>query len=150
MRIPNQLPQFKREKALILVTGKQDAIFYSAYNGELDRLDAFKIPRPKYSDNEGHYKVRGKGTTLSTGATRELRDEDIIKDFVHELKARIKKMNESFSKFYLFVPSQNKNVIKKALPKMWLEKLDAEVPGNFYYRSPLELLEKIKDSQRKK
>lgn len=140
MKIPKALPQFEDKVAFIVVAGKQNAVFYKVSDGEIDRLDAFKIPRPRYSDHEGEFKTRG--GVGSSGSIKELRDQDIIRDFLREFKRRIKAIPE-FSSMYIFAPDQTKNKIKSALPAQWREKLSGLIVGNFYYRHPLHILEKI-------
>lgn len=142
MKIPNNLPQFNDEEVLIIVAGRQDAIFYKAGNGTLFRLDAFKIPTPHYSDHEGEFKKRGRGITLSSGGIRELRDEDIIRDFLREFKQRIKKICES-SKIYIFAPNQTKNRITCVLPTKWQKKVWKVAEGNYYYCHPLYIIKRI-------
>ena len=142
MKIPRKLPQFSRTTAYIIVAGKQDAAFYSASDGIIERLDAFKIPRPRYSDKEGRFGVRGKGGGNVTGGVLELRDEDIIRDFIKELKVRLKSA-PSFEHIYLFAPADTKNRIAAALQNSWKEKVRATIVGNYYYRHPLIILEKI-------
>lgn len=145
MKISDNFTKLKEEKALVIVTGKQDAIFYGIEGGRIEKLDAFKIPTPRYSDNEGYTKVRGKGMTFSSGWVRELKDEDVIKEFLLEFKERIKKIPNGWKKVYLFVPSQNKNDVREALPKSYAEKLEKEINGNYFYRSPQDLLELLKE-----
>jgi hypothetical protein len=143
MKISNKYGNLRDDHALVIVTGKQDAVLYLMKAGHMEKLDAFKIPKPRFSDNEGHAQMRGRGEMIASGWTRELRDEDIISEFVGELKKRLKSINSDFDKVYLFVPSQNKNAIKKALPKPIADKIEAEVSGNYYYRSPQYLLDKL-------
>ena len=106
MKIPRQFKQFHDEPALIIVAGRQDALLYSANNGMIDRVDAVKIPTPHYSDREGAFQTRRKGMIVRSGAPRELRDRDIIRDFIHELGKRMKKLSFSISKTYIFAPDQ--------------------------------------------
>lgn len=143
MQISNKFPKLREENAVIIVTGKQDAVFYRVKDGFIEKMDAFKVPRPRYSDNEGHFRTRNKGEVIASGWTRELRDNDIIKDFLREFKDRLKQIPLDFEKLYLFVPSHIKNEVKSALPKTYQEKFAREVLGNFYYRSPQYLIEKL-------
>lgn len=134
---------------LLLVAGRQDAIIYKLDRGEITKLDGFKIPRPKYSDNEGHFKARSSGVTLRSGGTRELRDEDVIRDFVREVKHRTKKHQKTvdFSELYIFAPDKTKNRIQKAIPVLWRQRTKRIIPGNYYNHRPLELLRKVKASR---
>jgi hypothetical protein len=131
MQIPKNLPQFKNNAVLLLVTGRQDAVLYRACDGTIKRLDSFKIPNPHYSDHEG------------SATTGELVDtKSIIRDFFRELKRRIKKTPE-FSKLFIFAPAQTKNKIGSVLPLDWQNKIESIFPGNFYSSHPLDLLKKL-------
>ena len=141
MKIPKHLPQFAGASAFLIVSGKQDAALYRVHDGTIERTDAFKIPRPRYSDKEGRFGVRGKSGQV-TGGVLELRDEDIIRDFLKELKVRLKSA-PAFDYLYIFAPQSTKNKITKALPKEWHGKISATIVGNYYYRHPMVILEKI-------
>jgi hypothetical protein len=133
MRIPKHLIQFREEPTLLLVTGKQDAVIYKAFRGTLEKLTSFKIPRPHYSDNEG---------TAST--PHELRDRDIIRDFLHELNARLKSIGTvGYKALYLFTPSNVKNKIQNGLPQPLQAILKGVIEGNYYNFSPSQILAKI-------
>jgi hypothetical protein len=142
MKIPNGLPQFQDEKVLLVVAGKQDAVLYEVGNQKIERVDAFKIPTPHYSDSEGLFKTGGSGAVARSGAAKEIQDEDIIRDFLHLFKERIKKMT-NFSKIYVFASEQTKNRIVPALPYMLRRKVGAIFSGNYFETNPLELLRKI-------
>ncbi len=142
MKIPRNLPQFEADTTLIIVAGRQDAVFYKVARGIIDRLDVFKIPRPHYSDNEGDFRMSGKGVFISSGGVQEPKNEKIIKDFIHELKQRIKKIKEC-ERIYIFAPSKTKNRIQSALPIVWQKRVVKIIAGNYYYHPPLSILKKI-------
>ncbi len=142
MKIPKNVEQFEDRTALIIVAGRQDAIFYHASKGTLNRLDAFKIPRPHYSDNESKFSMGGRGAVISSGGVREPKDEKVMKDFLRELKQRTKKIAEPES-IYLFAPSKIKNRITPVLPATWRKKVVLVCEGNYYYFHPLYVLKKI-------
>jgi len=145
MKIPRDLPQFKDETAFIIVAGKQNAVFYTAADATIEQVDAFKIPKPKYSDNEGGFETRGRGMLISSGSVRELQDADIIRDFLRELQLRFKKI-PAFSRLYIFAPQQTKNKIQKVLPSEWKKKINAIIDGNYYFRHPTFILKKLSES----
>jgi hypothetical protein len=146
MKISKKFPHVKEDNAFVIVAGKQDAAFYRIEGGNIERVDAFKIPRPKYSDNEGNFKVRQKGKTVSTGARLEIDDRDVIKEFLRELKSRLKSQPSNFNKLYLFVPSPYKNDVRKTLPAEWQKKDRSEIMGNYYYRNAAYLVEKMESA----
>lgn len=148
MKIPLHLEQFKEERALLLVTGKQDAVIYKASEGFLEKVDSFKIPRPHYSDNEGRFGQSRGGGKKSKGAVqggvREIQDKDIIRDFLHELNIHLKKVGTAgISAVYLFTPSQIKNMISEALPVELKANIKAIIEGNYFTFSPIALLGKL-------
>lgn len=146
MKIPRELPQFKDENAFIIVTGKQDAAFYKASDGIIEKVDAFKIPRPTYSDNEGIYRTKGRGVATSSGSAKELQDENVIRDFLREFKKRIRKISD-FSTIYIFSPHQIKNRVRAALPNEWKMKVGALIEGNYYFRHPTFILKKLGETE---
>ncbi|MBX4198089.1 hypothetical protein KW782_02015 [Candidatus Parcubacteria bacterium] len=143
MKISKALPQFEEEPSLFVVTGKQDAAFYKAYDGTIEQIGEIKIPTPHYSDREGHYRMKAGGAVPSTGGY-ERRDDVVIRDFIHELKSHLKSMHASdYSKMYVFTPSKVKNTIAEAVPGHLRRKTAAVIEGNYFKSSPLELLQKV-------
>jgi hypothetical protein len=145
MLVPQTLPQFNNRKALVVVTGKQDARFYRISEGIFIEFDNFKIPRPHYSDKEGYFRSRSKGITMSSGAVRELQDEIVIGDFVREFRRHIKAAGNGFDEVYFFTPSTVKKALLDALPASLKGKIHAIFEGNHYKTSPLGLLSRIKN-----
>ena len=150
MRIPKNLKRLasKKEDALLLVTGKQDAVIYKASDGNLEKIDVFKLPTPRYSDNEGNGGATGKGTGRGKGARsmvqKEVQDRDIIRDFMHELVVHLKNIKaENFPSIYLFTPSYVKNQILSALPAELRKHVKAVVEGNYFNLAPSELMLKL-------
>jgi hypothetical protein len=144
MKIPNKFKQFEDRPSIIIVAGRQDAAIYKCSGGFLERLDAFKIPTPHYSDREGAFKTRGRGVTTRSGGVREIRDDDIIRDFLSEFKKRIKKIAKNdFDSVYITAPAKTKNRIKEILPTRLRQKVVSIIEGNYFYRHPLFILEKI-------
>ena len=106
MRIKIDLPQFKTEKALLLVTGDQSGVLYFATKGEIEKIAEFKEEIPRYSDKEGSFMVRikqGLGTFSSlprSGTPYEKIEEkaqDIIANVI-KLQNHLKSYEEYHSK----------------------------------------------------
>ncbi len=143
--IPHDLPQFVDDNALIVVAGQQEAQLYRVHDGVLEPLDNIKVPKPHYSDREGHFKVRSQGGVVRSGAPRELQDEDIAFSFLHELKKDLKSIRaEAYSKVYLFSPSYVKNQLIRAVPIQLKGKIVKIIEGNYYKHHPLTILRKLK------
>jgi hypothetical protein len=146
MKITNNLPILKKDEALVVVAGQQNAAMYEIRNGYMKRLDAFKIPRPRYSDNEGHFRIRAQGALVRSGSTREYENEEVIKEFLKEFSRRVKNLTSKFSKIYILAPERTKNKIPTALETAERKKITLVLPGNYYYRKPLEILEKLEEA----
>jgi hypothetical protein len=132
MKISKSFPQFVNEPSLFLVTGKQDAAFYKAYDGEIERIKHFKIPNPKYSDREVGYKVSPRV------------NEYVTQEFIHELKSQLKAMHTNdYAKMYVFTPSEIKNNVIRAVPTYLRRKTAAVIEGNYFKSTPVILLEKV-------
>ncbi len=147
MLIPANLPTFNGEKALLVATGKQDAVFYLAQNGILKSIDSFIIETPKYSDREGHFKTRGMGKTIRSGAVYENKKEKVITDFIKEFQKRFGAISKKhkLARLYVYSPSHMHTYIREALPKASQAKVTMEIEGNFFKTHPLTLLKKIHD-----
>ena len=73
MKIAQQLPQFKKERALLILTGTQEAEFYVAGDGNTERIEAFRIPHIRYSDKEG-LAVRPGKTGVTGGNLKSVKE----------------------------------------------------------------------------
>lgn len=140
--------RYEGEGALFIAAGKQDAAIYLARGDSMERVDAFKIPTPHYSDNEGSYGVPGRGSVTGSGGTRERRDDDVIRDFIKEFKARIKKVGHPVESVYVLAPAQTKNRLAEALPAHLKGRLAKVIEGNHFATPPLGLLERVEAETR--
>ena len=82
MQISNTLQIEDNETILLLITGKQEASFHKIFNGKMTTLHSFKVDKPHYSDNEGHFKASSHGNVIRSGSPRELDDDLVITDFL--------------------------------------------------------------------
>ena len=139
---------FETGHYLMIVAGKQDAVFYSIGDGFITRLRGFRIERPRYSDNEGRFDMRAGGKLLRTGSVRERHDEAILTDFIHELKLHIHGMHGHYDGLYIFAPAQTKRRIPEALPDQLKRKIRCVVQGNYYHTNPRLLLTKLIEKRR--
>lgn len=144
MKIPHPLPQFKNRRTCIIVAGKQTAALYIAADGVIERIDSIKIPAPHYSDDEGRFGRRGRGTVIGSGAPKEIDDQDIIRDFLKEFKEKIKMISD-IDEIYILAPDQTKKKIEDALPSTWKEKPRTLISGNYYYRAPTDIVRRISE-----
>ena len=148
MKTPRDFPQFKQDKALIIVTGsKSEAHFYLAHDGNIKKLDNFKMEDRTYSDREGFMQKGMFGRIMGSGFVLETNKQKIQDDFIRGLKEHLEKIKDGneIDALYLFSPNQIKNRIKDAIPYPMKEKIEMMVQGNYLNAHPTKLMEKIKD-----
>jgi len=145
MKISEKLPQFSK-KSLIIVTGGQAGKIYLAYNGEIEKLNEFKIDNPKYSDREGFFVRSGQGKTFGSGAVREENKHKITGEFLKQLKLSIEEIvsKNKIEDFYLLSPDYIKNELYEILSSEIQSKIVLFTEGNFHDSHPFDFLEKIK------
>jgi protein required for attachment to host cells len=144
MKIPRQMHQFADEHTFIIVAGKQEALMYHAHDGEISLVDSVKIPRPHYSDNEGLSKARShNGGSIRSSTFKEIRDQEIISDFIRELKKHMEKVRaEMYSEVVVVASPKTKNEIAQALPDRLKRKVTSIIEGQYYRESPIRIIEK--------
>jgi hypothetical protein len=149
MKIPQQYNQFTGKRALILVAGKQDEVMYEAADGEINQIDALKVTRPHYSDNEGRSKARShNGGSIRSSTSTEIRDQDTIKDFMKELKLHMQKVHaELYDEVHILAPQKSRNTIIDNLPSQVKNKVRQVIDGNYTHSGPLEAIKKIQQGE---
>ncbi len=150
MKISQKLPQFDREKALFVVTGKQEAKFYLVSKGKIKEIDSFKVEKPVYSDREGWFKRRARGFVMGSGAPLEPKKQKVIKDFLKKLKKNLKKTlsRNKVDAIYLFSPRYLSARVRKTLPSSARKKIRLTIDGEYYFEHPFKLLEKIPEKEK--
>jgi hypothetical protein len=149
MKIKRELPQFTDERVLIMVTGEYEARLYLGHDGILDERGVIHLPKPRYSDREGLFKVRAKrGKTsfgVSAGSTlREVQNRTAKKEFRARLKSELKRLAaEDITRVYLFTPAHVRNEIEGMLPALLRRRLQATITGLYTHLHPFEVLKKI-------
>lgn len=147
MIISKDFPQFEGETALFIVTGRQEADFLKASSGAIEKVADFTIETPRYSDREGHFKMRGHGMTFASGAVYEAKKEKILQDFRREFKKTLKKVlaDGSPDRIYLYTPDYMVHEAQKLIPRSLNSVPCKIIQGNFYGEHPFELLKKIRN-----
>jgi hypothetical protein len=150
MKLSQKHSHLKDKNILLIAAGKQGAVLYKASHGSLEKVFSLQIPKPKYSDNEGIFQKSVHGTVWN-GSVEIHNDEPIVRDFLKELKNRMKEIKEEnpFTDIYIFAPSNTKNKVGKILPKQWQQKITAVMEGNYYAKEPAFLLDKISKTHEK-
>jgi len=145
MKIPQEFPQFKEKKAVLIVTSNQEARFLLAENGVIEEFDSFEISKPHYSDREGFFMRRSGGKVLGSGSVYEQKKEKIKQDFFREFRKSIKKpFLKKADLIYLFCPGYLSNEIKENMDNLLKDKIEGSFRGNYFTEHPLRFLELIK------
>ncbi len=142
MKIPNQLREFRDKDVLMLVAGKQDAVLYHIHGQDIDEIFSFVTLKPEYSDNEAKFQDNTNGRVMS-GNIEGYQDEDLIRDFLHDLEERIKGVDFEFREIYLSAPGSSREKIRESLPKAWQEKVVRIEEGNYFKENPLDILKNV-------
>lgn len=145
MKIARQFPQFAHERALLIVTARQEIALYLATAGEIKLIEAVKLEKPRFSDREGFFQKLGKGT--GTSAPDERIKEQMVVALVRELRAKLKDvLAERPTAVYLFVPAHLARVVQAALPAALRKDLKRIIRGDFFEAHPFELLRRLRIS----
>lgn len=145
VKISKNLPQFRGEKVLLVVTGQQEADFFRAGDGSIEKIAGFMIEKPHYSDRGGHFKRRGHGATLASGSVYENQKEKVLQDFRREFKKTLKNVLIIIpDHIYVYTPPYLVAEISAMFPKRIAGTIKKVIRGNFYGRHPFEFLEKIR------
>lgn len=144
MKIPNQIHQFEGKRALIMVAGKQDALFYEAHDGVIEEIDSLKLPHSSFFNDGPFYKARSQGGMTRSGPVREVQDQKVVSDFIRELKKHMDKVRaDIYSDVYVMAPAKSKTALVQAMPDSLRKKVIRVFPGNFFNKNPLDIIQKI-------
>lgn len=144
MKIKMQLPQFRNETALLLVTAKQHGVLYVAHDGALDEAASLEEPKARYSDHEGFFVSSGTGHTAS-GAVYEENKQEVIRKFAKKIVAEAERLvrERGVNSIYLFVPGYVEKEFIRDLPNALKGLVRHTFTGNHVDEHPFKLLEKI-------
>ena len=146
MQISENLPQFKDEKVLIIVSSTQSADIYKAGDAEIEKITEIRTEKPEHDDQAGRFERSGHGKTFGTGtAAGEANNEKKIKDrFNNNLKNALKDITENnFTSLILISSPQDKKQTKEQLPTALQKILNVEITGNHVGEHPDDILKKI-------
>lgn len=154
MKIPQNLPQFEREKAIMLVCATNEAIFYLLWRGEIITQDKFKIVKEREKGKrEGLFLKGGRGKIFEIGSVFKPKKRKFRKEFLDGVKSHLKKIVQEQipEHIYLFAPDYLVKETESVFPKEIKEKIKIIKKGNYLEFHPLELLEMIvKEKESKK
>ncbi|PIR58106.1 MAG: hypothetical protein COU71_00345 [Parcubacteria group bacterium CG10_big_fil_rev_8_21_14_0_10_38_31] len=146
MKITQKLHQFTGEKALIIITGAQEADFHIASDGEVNKIDSFKLEKIHFSDDEGFFGRAGNGGKVaSSGSVKEPLKEEYRQEFLKDLTTHLESIesNQEITDVYLLTPDYLYKMVEEAMSKKLQNKIKLTVKGNYYHEHPFELIEKI-------
>lgn len=147
MKISQQFPQFKKERALWILTGTQEAEFHLAGDGVVEKLEMFRLPRIKYSDTESRAVRVGK-TGVSGGGSKSVK-EQYQQEFATKFKGSIKDIISRTMPTRIIVISPIAGDIEEMLPVAARKLIDTKIKKNLCERHPEEILEHIGKATKK-
>lgn len=152
MIIPQELPQFNTERALLSVSSRHKAIFYFANKGKLEKLEEIETEKPTFSDKEGMFQRGGQGRTYSMGGVHELKDDDKKSYLLKEIDQIFSKMskNQDFETIYIFSSRHMITEVSALVPNEWKKKIKMKISKNFTNSHPLDVLQNIDEKLGKK
>lgn len=132
MKIAKILPQFKRENALLVVTGRQAAEVYYAHDKTIAKVDSFVVTSPKYTDKRRGCVKNETGEIVCPGYVDDFKRQKIEQKFLDTLKNRLKNTAHRFQikSIYLFSPVYMVTIITKALSPFG-DRIKSVVGGNY-------------------
>ncbi len=151
MKIKQDLPQFKNERALIISTGDQSGVLFYAHKGEIEKIEELKEELPQYSDKAGSFMTRVKQglSTFSTiggaGVTYERKEEKAQEEFLRMLKSAVKHTvhERDISTIYVFAPDYFEPQIVDSLETAHQNMITFVFHGTYTKEHPFTLLKKI-------
>jgi len=147
MRIPNQYPQFSKERAMLVVASRTALVCYEAAEGMVTEKLRLSVPEPHYSDREGFFERRSYGRVLGHGSVLEWRNQQQLKqEILRQFETTLRQMaymEGHYDTVYLFAPDYRARAYRRRLPGAWRKRLTQLFYGNFVAESPMLLLERI-------
>lgn len=147
MKIPNEYPKFIDESALIIVSGRENGVFYNAKKGIIEKVTEFGEREPKYSDREGFFMRLGGGRFLGSGSVYESKIKTVEKRFMSDFhKEFINYVNHNdIDQVYFFAPKFMHGYLCNEIPDKYHDIIKYQFDGNYQKEHPLKLLKKIGD-----
>lgn len=145
MQIPQRLPQFSDERALIIVSAKEQGVLYKATEGMIEQVVKVQEHPEAPSDREGFFFRSGFGSHYGSGGPDAQDDSENIKDFV---KAISDELNEAIREVeptvvYIFQPAHLKGYLEPVIKNPKHVPIEVVKFGNYVHETPLQIVEHI-------
>ncbi|MBZ1348889.1 MAG: hypothetical protein KY053_01490 [Candidatus Liptonbacteria bacterium] len=144
MKIPKELLQFSKFKTLIIISGQQEAEFFFAYQGVIEKIAYFKLKKLTYSDKEG-FIGRGRTKYGSSGSVLDDLKTKAKQEFVVSFKKAIKEieLKTDFDDVYLLSPSHFLEFVRGLLSLSLKGKIRFTLQGNYLKAAPIDVIKRI-------
>lgn len=113
MDIPQELPQFRNEMALIVIASPHGVHFLQAWGEKLEKIGEFKVENPTYTDDEGQF-----GGGSAQGSVKEIDKKEIHDKFMNQLESSSEDLRGmTWNEWYLFAPAIIREDVKSLISK---------------------------------
>lgn len=150
MKISNGLPHFEDKNAFLVIASSAHAEFYQASNGQMSKIESFRVGKPQFSDEKSYFanptkSPGGRRYRQAAGQGNQLVKRDVLQRFEKRFKEYVKKIGtkHKFDEVYIFAPEYFINEVQKLLPTTIKRKESMIFKGNFGNASSFDLLKKI-------
>lgn len=145
MKIPQELLQFTDERALIIVSAKEEGVLYHAHDGLVEEVVNVAEHPGERSDREGFFFRSGYGKYLGSGGPEENDSEENLRVFVSSIASEL---NEAIADIkptvmYFFQPQHLKGYLEEAIKNPNHIPMHTVKYGNHVHDAPLKLVEHI-------
>lgn len=150
MKLSHNLPQFEGTPTLLVVSGWQSGKVFYALNGNIVLDGEVLVPDHRYSDREGHFKMRTRGVVQS-GSVYEQKKEHIRKEFLGKFVSCIDNVvkRHNIKEIHIFSPPEGLHDLEKAFPAHLKKYIRGSYSGNYIHHKPDKLAEIIKGKKLK-
>lgn len=150
MKIQNGLPHFEDTNAFLIVASTAHAKFYKASDGQMSKIESFRVGKPQFSDEKSYFANPSKSPSgrifkQAVGQGNQLVKRDTLQRFEKRFKEYVKKIDtkNKFDEVYIFTPEYFINEVQKLLPATVKKKEVMIFKGNFGRARSFDLLKKI-------
>lgn len=148
MTIPQRLRGTIRQPALILALSMHEGVVWEVRENGAQELARLRTADPVYSDREGHFKTRGGGRTVRSGAVYEENEQEVLHEHLVKTQHTIEPflLRTQWHEAWVFAPAPITMELKKRLKPLFRQVArTAVINGNVTHETPLDLLERIRE-----